>query len=164
MRVNPSVDNGGGSGMLPYPKPDREPRSRPEKEDGIMEAAHPEGSLSVSVEQIPGKDAFLVRVVGPSVSSRNHDPLQNALTQLLQQQRYWLILDCTGLDALGSVGWGILVWTQTKAAEGGGQVVVMNPSRLVRQLLTTFGAEDLGLKVCNTISEALRTFRESGSP
>ena len=76
---------------------------------------------------------------------------------LFQQGQHCIVLDCQGLDYIGSAGLGALIGFAKQAREHGGDVKLINVPERILKIIELLGFTKV-LQVHNTEKSALESF------
>lgn len=70
---------------------------------------------------------------------RNEEKLRETVDQLLSEERKRLLINLTDVATIDSSGIGAVIRSYTSVKEAGGEMKLLRPSRLARQLLSITG-------------------------
>ncbi len=83
--------------------------------------------------------------------------LETQINTLFQQGHYRVVLECAGLDYIGSAGLGALIGFAKKARENRGDVKLVNVPDRILKIIELLGFTKV-LQVHGTVDEALDSF------
>jgi anti-sigma B factor antagonist len=98
----------------------------------------------------------LIRLSG-SLDMYSFPRLEGQLNALFQEGRYYVVLDCRGLDYIGSAGLGALIGFAKQAREHDGDVRLLNVPDRIYRIIELLGFTKV-LRVHNTEEDAVASF------
>jgi anti-sigma B factor antagonist len=98
----------------------------------------------------------LLRLSG-SLDMYSFTRLEAQINLLFQQGHHCIVLDCQGLDYIGSAGLGALIGFAKSAREHGGDVKLINVPERILKIIELLGFTKV-LQVHNTEKSALESF------
>ena len=108
------------------------------------------------IERHTDGNVELLRLSG-SLDMYSFTRLESQINSLFQEGRYRIVLDCQGLDYIGSAGLGALIGFAKKAREHRGDVkLICVPDRILK-IIELLGFTKV-LQVHNTEESALESF------
>ena len=90
--------------------------------------------FTIEKDLLPDKVVVVLRITG-YLDAHTHERLEEALADLFAQGHYRLIVDLAKLEYISSAGMGVFIATLSEAQEHGGNIVLMNPTTNVRDVL-----------------------------
>ena len=107
------------------------------------------------------------RIVGPitilelseQLKAQHVPEFRDKLQQLVEQRRVRLLLDCSRIQKVDSVGIGSLVGHCVSLKKRGGKLALLNPSDRLRDILQVAGLQDV-IESFDDINKALRSAAE----
>ncbi|MGE0128478.1 MAG: STAS domain-containing protein [Blastocatellales bacterium] len=76
---------------------------------------------------------------GNLIIGRSEESLREAVKNLIEEERRFLLLNLSGVPTIDSSGIGAMIKSFTSVKEANGKLKVMKPSRMARQLLSITG-------------------------
>jgi anti-sigma B factor antagonist len=107
-------------------------------------------------DQEPRGSVQLIRMSG-SLDMYSFPRLEGQLKALFQEGRYYVVLDCRGLDYIGSAGLGALIGFAKQAREHNGDVRLLNVPDRIYKIIELLGFTKV-LRVHNTEEDAVASF------
>ena len=111
------------------------------------------------IEQEDRGEAQLVRLAG-SLDMYSFPRLEAHLNSLFQAGHYRVVLNCSGLDYIGSAGLGALIGFAKEARERGGDVKLLNVPERIYKIIELLGFTKV-LQVHDTEAKALGSFGQA---
>jgi len=108
------------------------------------------------IEREPRGLVQIIRLSG-SLDMYSLPRLEGQLRALFQEGQYCVVLDCGGLDYVGSAGLGALIGFAKQAREHNGDVRLLNVPDRVYKIIELLGFTKV-LRVHNTEEDALASF------
>lgn len=108
------------------------------------------------IDQEPRGAVQLIRLSG-SLDMYSFPRLEGQLAALFQEGRYYVVLDCRGLDYIGSAGLGALIGFAKQAREHSGDVRLLNVPDRIYRIIELLGFTKV-LSVHNTEEDAIASF------
>ncbi|MGA2138029.1 MAG: STAS domain-containing protein [Verrucomicrobiia bacterium] len=108
------------------------------------------------IEREPRGLVQIIRLSG-SLDMYSFPRLEGQLRTLFQEGQYCVVLDCGGLDYVGSAGLGALIGFAKQAREHNGDVRLLNVPDRVYKIIELLGFTKV-LRVHNTEEDALASF------
>lgn len=99
-------------------------------------------AAGLAIVSVPGPDSTSLALTG-ELDFANRAAFDRAVNDALRGGPPNLIIDLTGLEFLAVAGAHSFEHTALRCREGGGRLVLLNPSRAVRRLLALFGITGL---------------------
>ena len=109
-------------------------------------------SLTVGVDTVEG---VAVVTLSGSADAAEAQTLQEALVALAVGETPVIVVDLGGVDFIGSSGLSALVVTHREARGHGGQVRLVNPKPVVREVLETTRLTEV-FPIYSSVEEAIR--------
>ncbi len=92
--------------------------------------------------------------LGGYLDAHTYERLDQHIAGLFAAKRYRLAVDLAGVSYISSAGAGVFIGALTEAQEQHGNVVLLNPSPNVREVLEMLGFNQI-FKIAATLDEAL---------
>lgn len=93
--------------------------------------------FSISHEQVKG-DVDLLKVSG-FLDAHTFEQLEETINKFFSQGRYKIIVDLTNVDYISSAGAGVFIAALSEAEENGGNMILLNPTKNVRDVFELLG-------------------------
>ena len=104
--------------------------------------------LNVSI--IPLSDDMVQIDVGGFLDAHTFDNLEQIFAQQFEKNVFKLIVRLDQLEYISSAGIGVFVGTVERAQENGGNIVLLNPSESVMEVLELLGLSEIFPKATST--------------
>lgn len=105
---------------------------------------------------IVDKNVNLITLKG-SLDAHAAEELRKFLSKLYDSKKYNIIYDMVGIDYISSAGVAAILDSYNTVTDKNGNVVILNPSKVCKDVLSMIGVTQIILCV-NTIDEALKFF------
>ena len=99
----------------------------------------------------------IIDLNGNLTIGRSEESLRESITKLISEGRNKLILNLANVPMIDSSGIGAMIKSYNTVKQSGGQVKILNPSRLARQLLSITGLLSI-LDTFDDEAQALKSF------
>ena len=94
--------------------------------------------------------------LGGYLDAHTYERLDQHIARLFADKHYRLVVDLSQVSYISSAGAGVFIGALTDAQEQKGNVVLLNPSPNVREVLDMLGFNQI-FKIAGTLDEALTT-------
>jgi anti-sigma B factor antagonist len=94
--------------------------------------------FQVQAEVVDSSEAVILTLAG-QLDAHTFDRLEACVREVFESGRFNLILEVSGVDYLSSAGVGVLFSSLTCARESGGNVVLLNMSPAVAEVVNALG-------------------------
>jgi anti-anti-sigma factor len=111
------------------------------------------------IEKEAAGDVQIVRLTG-SLDMYSFPRLETQLGGLFQRGQYRVVLDCRGLDYIGSAGLGALIGFAKQAREHQGDLRLLSVPERILKIIELLGFTKV-LRVFTSEQEAVTSFREA---
>lgn len=105
---------------------------------------------------ISGSEAVILTLTG-QLDAHTFDRLEASLRDVFENGIRNIILEVSGVDYLSSAGVGVLFSALTQAREAGGNVVLLNMSPAVSEVVQTLGMAQI-FTIAKDLDAALHSF------
>ncbi len=102
------------------------------------------------------KNVNLITLKG-SLDAHTAEELRNFLSKLYDSKKYNFIYDMSGVDYISSAGVAAILDSYNTATDKNGNVVIMNPSKISKDVLSMIGVTQI-IQCVSTKEEALKFF------
>ncbi|MFN7181460.1 MAG: STAS domain-containing protein [Planctomycetota bacterium] len=92
-----------------------------------------------------------------SLDAHAAEELRTFLGRLYENKKYNLIYDLSNIDYISSAGVAVILDSYNTATDNNGNVVILNPSKMARDVLNMIGVTQI-VQCVNTKEEALKLF------
>jgi anti-sigma B factor antagonist len=99
----------------------------------------------------------IIDLDGNLTIGRSEESLRETITKLIGESRNKLIINLANVPMIDSSGIGAMIKSYNSVKQSGGQVKILNPSRLARQLLSITGLLSI-LDTFDDEAQALKSF------
>jgi anti-sigma B factor antagonist len=108
------------------------------------------------IDREPRGSVQIIRLRG-SLDMYSFSRLEGQLHALFQEGQYYVVLDCGGLDYVGSAGLGALIGFAKRAREHNGDVRLLNVPDRIYKIIELLGFTKV-IRVHNTEEDAVASF------
>ena len=112
-------------------------------------------NFSINVEHLE-KSISKVEVNG-YLDAHTFDEFESALIDLFDEGQYKIIVDMKNVPYISSAGAGVFIWAHGQANNNGGDIVIMNPSPNVSEVLELLGLDQV-FKIVPNLAAGLKVF------
>ena len=102
-------------------------------------------------------DGVELVVVEGRVDSATWEELDNKLGSLLEDSRYKIVVDLSGVSLMTTIGLRVLLTAQKECKKNGGELIISCPSERMDYTLTTAGYKNV-FSVYDDQAEAIESF------
>lgn len=100
----------------------------------------------------------ILRLTG-AVDQHTYERLEDYLKKSFAENVKLVIIECSKVDYVSSVGIGVLIWALSHAQRIGASIVLVSPSLKVRHPLEMLGVDQL-IPIADTVEEAFNIARQ----
>ncbi|MBD3391868.1 MAG: STAS domain-containing protein [Chitinivibrionales bacterium] len=108
---------------------------------------------------ISERDAVAVAAVDSSILQENVPMLRARLSQLLEENRRWIVIDLSKANYLSSMGVAVIVDVKLKANKANGDVKLACVNQLIRSLLDITNVTRK-MDIFSTVDEAIEAVKK----
>lgn len=102
----------------------------------------PAHGLSIR-EEVTGGDKAVIFFLDGQLDTHSFEDLNEAIQGHLDNGRFSLLFDLTGVDYVSSTCMGVFLSALSACAQNGGQIIVLNAAPKVRVVFELFGLTDM---------------------
>ena len=109
------------------------------------------------IREEPLENGIVLMFLSGFLDAHTFEELEDAVGRKFTEGNYKLIVDMAKVDYISSAGAGVFIWAHTESQENGGDVIVLNPTKGVKQVFELLGLIHI-FRVARTRDEALAAF------
>jgi len=112
-------------------------------------------NFSINVEHLE-RSISKVEVNG-YLDAHTFDEFESTLIDLFDEGQYKIIVDMKNVPYISSAGAGVFIWAHGQANNNGGDIVILNPSANVAEVLELLGLDQV-FKIVPKLEMGLKVF------
>lgn len=112
-------------------------------------------NFSINVEPLDRKISKVE--VNGYLDAHTFDEFESSLIELFDEGQYKIIVDMKNVPYISSAGAGVFIWAHGQANNNGGDIIILNPSPNVAEVLELLGLDQV-FKIVPTLDAGLKLF------